>query len=126
MVYRGPMSQVHSKFKVFFSTPVDGKLDPQTIDEAREFFSHAGRTAKSVGIEYVEETDKLVLSLGYSEEGTVPMPVKLDCVSLGNLPLESQRIEAAMEDAASKAKNVICHEFYVDDGEFFIVLLSLA
>jgi hypothetical protein len=121
------MSQVHSKFKAFICSPVNSQLDPKVIAEAAEFFQQPGRVARSIGIEYLEQPDKLVLSIGYSEEpGAAAQPIKIECVSLGRLTLESQVIEAAMEAAASKAQNVICHEFYVDDAEFFMVLLSLA
>lgn len=123
------MSQVHSKFKVFVCTPVDSKLDPDTVAEATKFFADRKQTLapKSLGIEYLEQTNQLVMSLGYVEEN-LPTPhptVKIDCVSLGRLIVSEAVVEAAMEDAASKVKNVICHEFYVDDGEFFMVLLSL-
>lgn len=122
------MSQVHSKFKVFFSNPVDRKLDPQTIKAAQDFFS-ARNTAiapKSLGIEFDEETRQLVLSIGYVEEASTPHPpIQISCVSLGKLARQTAVIEAAMEEAAEKVENVICHEFYIEDGEFFIVLLSL-
>lgn len=122
------MSQVHSQFKVFISTPVDSKLDPAVADDVRKFFTDNGDKydAKSVGIEYLEDEDKLVLSIGYVElTNPLRASVKLNCVSLGQLELNAEVIQAAMADAASKVKDVICHEFYVNDGEFFMVLLSL-
>lgn len=125
-VYGKGMSQVHSKFKVFISTPVEGKLDPAIAAEVSKFFSDHQDTLipKSVGIEYLEQTNNLVLSIGYVE-GKHDSTVKLDCVSLGNLALDAKVIEEALAAAASKVPNVICHEFYVDDGHFFLVLLSL-
>lgn len=80
-VYRAGMSQVHSKFKTFICTPVNGQLDPKVIAEAAEFFQQPARIARSIGIEYVEQADKLVLSIGYSEEPTAsPQPIKIECV----------------------------------------------
>lgn len=122
------MSQVHSTFKVFISTPVDGKLDPSVAEDVRKFFTDNGDKydAKSVGIEYLEQTDKLVLSIGYVElSNPLRSSVKLDCVSLGRLALNAEEIEAALGAAAAKVQDVICHEFYVNDGEFFMILLSL-
>lgn len=113
----------HSQFKVFISTPIDGVLDPAVAAEVSAFVEANKVAAKSVGIEYLEQADKLVLSLGYSTE-EVHTPVKLTCVSLGRLPLEAEPIEKAMAVAAEVTQNVICHEFYVDDAEFYVILLS--
>lgn len=124
------MSQTHSKFKVFICTPVDGKLDPKTIEDAQTFFlaRRESLSPKSLGIEYIEDTHQLVMSIGYGIETGLDQqhpPIKISCVSLGKLVMQTAVIEDAMEEAASKVKNVICHEFYVDEGESFMVLLSL-
>lgn len=118
------MIQVHSKFMIFTSTPMpDGSLDPEFGASVCEALRAANLAPKSVGIEYVESQDLIVLSIGYgsSEPG---YPVKLTCIPLGTVPAD-QRLGTAMSEAAAQVDNVICHEFYVNKHEcFFLVLLS--
>lgn len=119
-------NQVHSKFKVFI--PEAGL----TADEAvrrlsamvATFTKEHSIAAKSVGVEYLEGLEQIVLSLGYRDDEP-GYSAKLTSVSLGKLDLRPEVIEAAMERGAAAIKNVICHEFFVDeDGEFVMVLLA--
>ncbi len=121
------MSQVHSKFKVVVSTPVEGKLDPHIIAVVQQFFAEHSFAPKSLSVEHLKDSDQLVLTIGYVEEtGTIAHPpVKITCVSLGKIAFTSGVLEAAMEAAAEEQQNVICHEYYVDNGESFMALLSL-
>jgi hypothetical protein len=121
-------SQIHNRFATFISTPgTDGLLD-DSVHLAVESFAKGNSTLaiKSVGVEYLESKDRVVLTLGYVD-GAQGYPVKLHCKSLGQLgeKLDPKEISAAMEKAASTVPDVICHEFYVDKkGEFFAVFLS--
>jgi hypothetical protein len=118
--------QVHSKFKVFI--PEAGISDEEAmrrLGSMVEGWTHAsGAAVKSVGVEYIEGKKQVVLSLGYREDEP-GYPVKLTSTALGKLVLHPDAIAAAMETAAAKVENVICHEFFVDgDGVFVMVLLS--
>jgi hypothetical protein len=118
--------QVHSKFKVFISEAGMPYGDAMhKIATEVEKFSCTGTTAiKSVGVEYLESSKQLVLSLGY-RDGETGYPVKLTTVLLGSLDLDPEEIEEMMSKTADTVENVICHEFFVTgDGQFVMVLLS--
>ena len=122
--------QVHTQFKAFIAPPDhETGLLPQTLcAEVANFVTEHGVAAKSLGVEYIEHSRRIVLTLGYAK-GQLTTPVRVECQKLGplgNAPNEAE-IEAAMEVAAEATGGILCHEFYVDeDGEFFLVLLAAA
>ena len=119
------MTQSHSKFKVFISEPgKNGLLNEDVPVAISRFVDQHNVAAKSIGVEFVEASGKVLLSLGYAEgQGTHQVTVKT--VSLGKLGLEAAAIESALETAASGLTDVICHEFYVDgSGNFVAVFLQ--
>lgn len=120
------MSQSHSNFKVFISTPsASDELSPEVCAEVSRFAADNLVAARSIGIEFVEAQNKLVLSLGYTKGDEPSFPIKLQCVPLGKLALDADVIGNAISAAVANVKDVICHEFYVDrEGEFFLVLMS--
>src|SRR5271157_3676085 len=116
--------QVHSKFKVFIPASGVPYADAmsQLSAKVEEFTSHDNVAAKSVGVEYMEGTKQLILSVGYRDDEP-GYKAKLVSISLGtHIRLEPELIEAAMTKAAEGVENVICHEFFVtDEGEFVMV-----
>lgn len=120
-------NQVHSKFKVFIPEAgiAYGEAMRRIAGMVEEFARTNAVAIKSVGVEYLEHSKRLVLSLGYRDDEKLGYPVKLTSVSLGRLQLRPEEIEQGMSKAADGVENVICHEFFVtDDGEFVMVLLS--
>lgn len=120
------MDQYHNKFKVFI--PEAGlpyaEAMKQLSGQVADFTKDRKVAPKSVGIEYLESAQRLVLSLGYRDDET-GYPVALASISLGKLTLAPEAIEQKMSAAAETVKNVLCHEFFVTgDGEFVMVLLS--
>jgi hypothetical protein len=121
--------QIHAKFKIFTGSPAaDGTLGP-LADKIEAFAKDSKIAAKSIGVEFLESTKALILSLGYrSDEASYP--IKVTSVSLGNVKgLESDAtvLEAAMAKAASSVSKIICHELYVTQtGEFFMVFMCHA
>jgi hypothetical protein len=116
--------QVHEKFKVF----VGG--DIADVDAQLRAFTAGGRVAsKSIGIEYIEGSSKLLLSLGYRQD-EVGYAVKLASKSLGSFdPASSASIaalETALDATAAANDDVICHELYVAGGSVTAVMLTLA
>jgi hypothetical protein len=119
--------QVHHKFKVFA-----GALQPDNslgslADEISRFVSSSNIAAKSIGVEYLEAADSLILSLGYrdDEEG---YPVKLSSVSLGKVDTAAgdfEALERKMSEASAGLSNIICHELYVtDEHEMLMVFMT--
>lgn len=118
-------AQIHGKFKVFVG-PVgsDGLIDE--IAKRVEAFCAKGDIApKSVGVEYLESQDVVVLSLGYRDDEP-GYAIKLVSPVLGVFEnLDPVEIEKAMRAVCLGVENVICHEFYVrEDGQFVMVLLA--
>jgi hypothetical protein len=119
--------QSHSKFKVFI--PEDNLSEQEAtrrLNTMLTAWTKDGKVApKSVGVEYLEASKRLVLSIGYrdDEQGYA---VKLTTISLGKPNLFPDAIETAMNKAAeSLDADVICHEFFVTgEGEFVMVFMS--
>ena len=116
------MAQAHSKFKVFV-----GKSGKDVIEQAQEFVAAQPIRPISLGVEYLEGSEKVVLSLGYAlpdEDNRRPARTSFEEVSLGKLDLNPELIASALEDAARKLEPVICHEFYVNKGgEYFVIFM---
>jgi hypothetical protein len=122
--------QVHNKFKIFTGTLANDNTLGPLADEIAAFVRDNKVSAKSIGVEYLEGTKKLVLSLGYRTDGE-HYPVKLSTVSIGSIGelggADVSRLEAAMAKASSGVANIICHELYItDEGELLMVLMSEA
>jgi hypothetical protein len=118
--------QVHDKFKLF-----SGRLEPDktftTLAREVEAWVREAKVApKSIGVEYLESADRLVLTLGYRADED-PYGVHLNCVKLGTINGEGDfpRIEKAMGEASAKLQNIICHELYITrENEFLMVFMT--
>ncbi len=112
----------HNLFKVF-------KGKPETINDVKKkiesYVSKNKVSAKSIGIEFIEHTKEVFISLGYNKEGKYSA-ISIDAVNLGMVNLEDTKaIEKMMSAAAKKQKNVICHELFITDkGEFTMIFMS--
>lgn len=121
-------AQVHNHFKVFIA-PYDTRTGPAELSaKVTDWVRSSGAAAKSIGVEYLEATKRLVLTVGYrtDEPG---YPVQLATVSLGRiaqLDAASQSdLESRMAKAAAGVQNIICHELFVtDESEFLMVFLT--
>ena len=116
--------QVHEKFKVFVGS------DVADVDTQLRAFTAGGRVAsKSIGIEYIEGSNRLLLSLGYRPD-EMGYAVKLESRKLGSFDPNSSAsisaLEASLDAAAAANDDVICHELYVAGGAVTAVLLTLA
>jgi len=114
------MSQVHNKFKLFEVNFSEGKLTVKDKKEFLSFLNGAKTVAKSVGVEFLEESNTLLVSFGYSEKKNA---TNYDLVvkKVGTFENSSSlpKLEASLEKIASKLQNVICHEFFVDNNKNF-------
>lgn len=120
-------SQVHESFKIFTSKL--GEPFELMADQVSKFAQEKGIAAKSLGIEYVEHEQLLVVTLGYRKDEPA-YPIEIKNVSLGlrkgatKLSGDNADLEAAMAAAAAEVKMVICHDIYVlETGEFIMTFL---
>ncbi|MFO0759165.1 MAG: hypothetical protein U0359_21915 [Byssovorax sp.] len=123
-------AQIHNKFKIFTGSPAaDDTLGPLAAEVAAFVREHKV-SAKSIGVEYLESSKKLVLSLGYRNDGDYH-PVKLTTAKVGNIGelgnADTTRLEEAMAKASAAVTDIICHELYItDEGDLLMVLMSVA
>ena len=119
--------QVHSKFKIFTGALEANGSIAALAKEVEAFAKKAKAAPKSIGIEYVEHTKQVLLSLGYRDDEP-GYEVTLHTVSLGKLPhgaVETSALEEKMGEAADKVEKLICHELLVtDQNEFIMVLMA--
>ncbi len=120
--------QVHHKFKVFAGKLAEDGTLGALAGEVEGWASGGKLAPKSIGIEYVEAADKLILSIGYRDD-EAGYPIQLHSAKLGKLgsldAADRARIERAMAEASARLEHVICHELYVtDENELLMVFMS--
>lgn len=123
----GIAHQVHAKFKVFVGQPTSDGIGP-VGDQIAEFVQQSQVAAKSIGVEFLEQSKSLLVTLGYrSDEPSYPVAVKavplgkFDALDAGNFT----QLEAAMEKAGAQLSNIICHaEFVTAESEFVMIFLT--
>ena len=120
--------QLHSKFKIF-TGPLGSDLSLGTLGaDVAAFAVSAKAAAKSIGVEYLEKTRTLVVTLGYRDDEAA-YPIELHTVRLGTTATleapELERLEKRMSEEASKLAGVICHELFITEkGDFAMVLMT--
>jgi hypothetical protein len=84
--------------------------------EVEAWVKSAKVAPKSIGVEYIESRDALLLSVGYRDDEDA-YPVQLSSIRIGKIESTDAaglaKIESAMAAASAKLSNVICHELYV-------------
>jgi hypothetical protein len=80
---------------------------------------------KSIGVEYLEHSKQVVVSLGYRDDEP-GYAIKLQSVSLGKVASlgapELSGLEKKMDEAAAKVSGIICHELLVTGEQEFIMV----
>ena len=120
--------QVHTKFKLFTgSLDASGNIGA-LAGQVAAWAKDAKVAPKSIGVEFVEGTKQMILSVGYrdDEPGYGISLASSKIGKLGKLDAgELAQLEQAMGAAAAKIKNVICHELYVTDTrDMFVVTMA--
>jgi hypothetical protein len=119
--------QEHSKFKVFVGTLTKSKSIGTLANRVAKFAGDQQIAAKSIGVEYLESSGQLLISLGYRDDEPY-YPIQLHCTRVGKLDAlgsDHSALEQAMEKAAQKHSNIICHELYAtDDHELLMILMT--
>jgi hypothetical protein len=122
--------QVHSKFKLFTGSLGAGGNLGKLATDVESFAKSAKAAPKSIGVEYLEHTKQVIVSLGYRDDEPA-YGIKLHGVSLGHVAKlgapEMAGLEKKMGEAADKVKDIICHELLVtNDDEFIMVFMTHA
>lgn len=122
--------QVHGKFKIFAGALAPDHSLGALAAEVERFAASAHAAPKSIGVEYLEHSKRVVLTLGYRDDEP-GYPIRLHVVSLGKASSldagELHALEQRMEAEAAKLSGVICHELFVTEhDEFLMVFMTLA
>jgi hypothetical protein len=119
--------QVHGKFKVFAGPLHEDNTIGPLAEEIARFVRESGAAAKSIGVEYLESADRLIVTLGYRDD-EAGYPVRLSSVSLGRVEAvgpDFADLERRMAEAGSQFQNIICHELYVtEDHDFMMIFMT--
>ena len=119
--------QVHGKFKVFAGPLNADDTIGSLADEISGFVRDSKAAAKSIGVEYLESADRLIITLGYRDDEE-SYPVKISSVSLGKIETlggNFDELERKMTEASAKFSNIICHELYVTgDHDFMMIFMT--
>ena len=120
--------QVHSRFKVFTGKLAADRTLGVLASEIEEWVRSAKVAPKSIGVEYLESSKQLILSVGYRDDES-PYQIKLTSVEIGPLgQLDAPglaKLEQAMTRASASVKNIICHELYVTEtNELLMVFMA--
>ncbi|HEU4556242.1 MAG TPA: hypothetical protein VFS20_00285 [Longimicrobium sp.] len=116
------IAQVHDRFKVFTGTPGNGELGP-LAGQVEQFVRDNRVAAKSIGVEFLERAQKLVLTLGYREDEP-GYEVRLTSRSLGTVDGldDLSELEQRMAAVAGELHGVLCHELFVTDRDEFVMV----
>ena len=119
--------QVHHRFKVFTGSVGNDQSISELSDRVAAFAEENQVASKSIGVEYLENAGKLILTLGYKRDEDY-YPIKLHAENLGKIDVAGQDfavIEDKMAEASDRVPNIICHELFInDDNDFLMVFLS--
>jgi hypothetical protein len=123
-------TQAHGRFKAFTGTLQADRSLGALGDQIAAWAGEAKAAPKSIGVEYLEASKRLVLTVGYRDDEP-GYPVKLTSVSLGRISkLDAEDLaglESKMEGAAARLSDVICHELFItEDDEFLMVFMTRA
>jgi hypothetical protein len=120
--------QVHNKFKLFAGAlDADGTIGA-LAKQAASWANGARVAPKSIGVEYLESSKKILLTIGYRDDESA-YAIQLTSVPITRLGAldgaDVSRVEGEMEKASSKLSNIICHELYVTEtGDLTMVFMT--
>lgn len=112
----------HKKFKLFQAEFAHGSFD---TTEARDFINQNDVVPRSLGVEFLEANNTVLVSVGYdTDELTGDLSHDIILRKVGELSDGFKKIEASMGEIASEFDGVVCHEFFVNHGnEVFSLFL---
>ena len=120
-------NQKHDKFKVFAGKLAADNGLGELANQVSAFAADNKIAAKSIGVEYLESAESLIITLGYRDDEK-HYPIKLETASLGKLDIgnDFSALEQKMSEASQNVSNIICHELFItEDKDFLMVFMTL-
>ena len=121
------VNQEHEKFKVFVGKLSANSEITELANQVSAFAAENKVAAKSIGAEYLEAAQSLIITLGYRNDEE-HYPIKLETVNLGkmdNIGQDFSALEQKMSEAGQSVNNIICHELFVtEDKDFLMVFMT--
>lgn len=115
----------HKKFKIFQGSIDNGKLSKPLMAELKKFSAQDKVDPKSIGIEYLESKNEVIVSLGYAEKKS-KVSVDFKLKQIGNLSDGLNVLELKAEKAATKLEDsIICHELFIDGSNNFHMIFMV-
>ncbi len=105
--------QKHNKFKLFRGVVSNSGFD-SLFASVENFANEPNRSAKSIGVEYLEGSNELFVSLGYTESEGESNSIKLMLSPIGNLSENDSALEEKIYKTTLALNNIVCHAFYVN------------
>lgn len=118
------MVQTHDRFKMFATAYSNGAGLPPLLREIERWVSANKVAPKSIGIEYLEGSGQLIMSLGYRDDDAYA--IVLESSSMGKLDLAAgfAKTEEAIASKVAKLEKIICHELFVtESGELNMIFM---
>jgi hypothetical protein len=107
------MKTYFNKIKLFKS---NSDSPEKILKEVTEFAATQNISAHSLGVEYVEPLDQLIISLGYREEDD-PTSIEIIQHTIGNISTNSlAELESNFKKILDTFEKPICHEFFVNNA----------
>jgi hypothetical protein len=108
------MDQIHNNFKMFTAQYAKGIGLDQLLREIEGWVKTNKVAPKSIGIEFLEDTKTLIMSIGYRNDEQ--HEITLNTALIGKLDIDNlTKCEKDIEEAISGLKDIICHELFVTD-----------
>jgi hypothetical protein len=110
------MIQEHNKFKLFATSYAAGAGLPPLLREIEKWVASGKIAPKSVGVEYLENSGRLIMSIGYRDDEAYG--ISLHHATIGPLGDGSDftKVEQDISKAVASLQNVICHELFITES----------
>ena len=119
------MSQEHTKFK-FFTKTFNSEADVHDLLREVEQWGNDHQVGpKSIGVEYVESTHTIVMSMGYRSDENYSVKMYSEMISVIKDEGDYGHIEADISKAAAEHPHIICHEMFITaNNELYMVFMT--
>lgn len=117
------MIQVHGKFKMF-ATDYSSDTDLRELLGNIEAWVAENKVApKSIGVEFLEKSQNLIMSIGYRDDEHYP--ITLHTVKVGQLDpnLVFDKNEKDIAEAVKNIERIVCHELFITENDELHMIL---